>query len=139
MKRRNFRLNGQPLIMIIPMIDIMLFLLVFFMIGTIYMVQTSNFDVSLPQSQLPKQEANPNVIKIIVRSDGTILYDGDKVFNKQLAQKTRETLAADKDTVFVLFGDKSVDYGQVVNVLAVLKKNGVKKISMATEVKAQTK
>ena len=45
MKRRNFRENNQPLVMIIPMIDIMLFLLVFFMISTIYMVQTNNIQV----------------------------------------------------------------------------------------------
>ena len=55
MKRRDFREKTQPLVMIIPMIDIMLFLLVFFMISTIYMVQTNTLPVSLPQSSTAKQ------------------------------------------------------------------------------------
>ena len=48
--RRDFRITKEPLVMIIPMIDIMLFLLVFFMISTIYMVQTNTVQVALPQA-----------------------------------------------------------------------------------------
>ena len=47
MRRRDFREKKEPLVMIIPMIDIMFFLLVFFIISTIYMVQTNTLPVSL--------------------------------------------------------------------------------------------
>ena len=39
--RRNFHDVREPLVMIVPMIDIMLFLLVFFMLSTMYMVNAS--------------------------------------------------------------------------------------------------
>ena len=48
--RRNFHDVREPLVMIIPMIDIMLFLLVFFMLSTMYMVNASTVQVSLPQA-----------------------------------------------------------------------------------------
>ena len=47
--RRNFHDVREPLVMIVPMIDIMLFLLVFFMLRTMYMVNASTVQVSLPQ------------------------------------------------------------------------------------------
>ena len=136
MKRRNFRENNQPLVMIIPMIDIMLFLLVFFMLSTIYMVQTNNFQVTLPQSETKQQQENPpNVIKVTVMANGEIMFEDEKVQKNQLAQKIFETLSADNETVFVLLGDKLTRYEQVVNVLEVMKKSGIKHISIATEVK----
>ena len=136
MKRRNFRENNQPLVMIIPMIDIMLFLLVFFMLSTIYMIQTNNFQVNLPQTENQQsQKTEKNLIKITVMANGEIIFEDEKVQKTQLAKKISETLSADNETVFILFGDKLTRYEQVANVLEIMKKSGIKNISIATEVK----
>ena len=74
MKRRDFRENKSPLVMIIPMIDIMLFLLIFFMLSTIYMVQTNNFNVNLPRSEISGQEAKKNIVSVTVTEDGNLFY-----------------------------------------------------------------
>ena len=100
------------------------------------MVQTNNFQVTLPQSETKQQQENPpNVIKVTVMANGEIMFEDEKVQKNQLAQKISETLSADNETVFVLFGDKLTRYEQVVNVLEVMKKSGIKHISIATEVK----
>ena len=135
MRRRNFREKKQPLVMIIPMIDIMLFLLVFFMLSTIYMVQTNTLPVSLPQSSAAKQETRPNVVPITVMESGDVLFDKDTVPNQDLAEKIHKALELDKDTIFVLRGDKSARYENVVAVLDLLKKSGARKVSIATELK----
>jgi len=135
MKRRNFREKNQPLVMIIPMIDIMLFLLVFFMISTIYMVQTNTLPVSLPQSTTAKQETRPNVVPITILASGDVLFDKDSVPNQQLAEKIHKALAEDKNAIFVLRGDKSARYESVVAVLDLLKKSGASRVSIATEMK----
>ena len=135
MRRRDFREKGQPVVMIIPMIDIMLFLLVFFMISTIYMVQTNTLQVNLPQSESAKRDTKPNVIPITVMENGNIMYDKDNISNRDLTMKVQKAILEDKDTVFVLFGDKFTKYEKVVSVLEMLKKSGVKHISIATETK----
>ena len=109
MKRRDFREKNLPLVMIIPMIDIMLFLLVFFMLSTIYMVQTNTLPVSLPQSTAAGKETRPNVVPITVLASG--------------------------DVLFVLRGDKAARYESVVAVLDLLKKSGARRVSIATELK----
>ena len=139
MRRRDFREQGQPLVMILPMIDIMLFLLVFFMISTIYMVQTNTLQVSLPQSSSAKQEMRPNVVPITVMANGDVLYDKDTVPNQELAQKIHNSLEMDAETVFVIRGDRSSKYENVVAILDILKKSGTRHVSIATEIKAEIK
>ena len=135
MQRRDFREKSQPLVMIIPMIDIMLFLLVFFMLSTIYMVQTNNFEVNLPQSESESQEVQPKIISITVTESGAVMYEDSKILLKNLPQLVNHALTKDNETVFVIYGDKSARYEKVVEVLDVLKKIGAKKISIATETK----
>lgn len=135
MKRRDFREKTQPLVMIIPMIDIMLFLLVFFMISTVYMVQTNTLPVSLPQAANAKQDTRPNVVPITVLASGDVLFDKDTVPNQQLAEKIHNALKSDKDAIFVLRGDKSTRYESIVAVLDLLKKSGARRVSIATEMK----
>lgn len=137
MRRKDFREKNQPLVMIIPMIDIMLFLLVFFMISTIYMVQTNNFQVTLPQTeqQIDKKETPPNTVSVTVMVNGDILYDDEKISKSQLAEKIRGTLSADSETVFLLLGDKLTRYEQIVGVLEMMKKSGIRRVSIATETK----
>lgn len=135
MKHRDFREKSQPLVMIIPMIDIMLFLLVFFMLSTIYMVQTNNFEVNLPQSEGTQQEIQPKVIAITVMKSGEILYEDTKILNKNLPQMIHYALNEDSESIFVLYGDKETPYEKVVAVLELLKKSGVRHVSIATEIK----
>ena len=137
MQRRDFREKGQPLVMIIPMIDIMLFLLIFFMISTIYMVQTNTLQVSLPQASSAKQDTRPNIVLITVMANGDILYDKDTVPNQNLAQKVHDSLTADAETIFVLRGDRTTKYENVVAILDLLKRSGTRHVSIATEIKPE--
>lgn len=135
MRRRDFREKIQPLVMIIPMIDIMLFLLVFFMLSTIYMVQTNTLPVNLPQASTAAKETRPNVVPITVLASGGVLFDKDTVPDKRLAEKIHSALKQDKNVIFVLRGDKSARYENVVAVLDLLKKSGAHRVSIATEPK----
>ena len=50
MRLKDRRAFSKPEVMIIPMIDIMFFLLVFFMLSTMYMVEQKTIPVNLPQA-----------------------------------------------------------------------------------------
>lgn len=131
--KRDFRITKEPLVMIIPMIDIMLFLLVFFMISTIYMVQTNTVQVALPQAAASKMETRPNIVPITVTDKGDVLYDKDSIPNQDIEGKVKASLVSDPDTVFVLRGDKAANYERVVRVLDLLKRAGTRHVSIATE------
>ena len=122
--RRDYRVEKEPVVMIIPMIDIMLFLLVFFMISTIYMVQANTLPVNLPAAAAARRETRPRIVAITVQADGTIQYEREAVRPPELSPQVRQALAGDKETRFVLRGDKQATYENIVAVLDVLKQCG---------------
>ena len=131
--RRNFHDMREPLVMIVPMIDIMLFLLVFFMLSTMYMVNASTVQVSLPQAATAQHDTRPHIVSITVTEDGKVLFDRDEEPTRELTSRVKEQLDSDPDTVFVVRGDKKADYQFVVSVFDALKEAGTRPVSIATE------
>lgn len=133
--RRDYRLKKEPLVMIVPMIDIMLFLLVFFMLSTLYMTETSTVRVALPQASTATSETSPNVVTLTVTAEGKVLFGTETMPSTNLEMQIQNALQNDAHTIFVLRGDRKADYGQVIAVLDTLKRLGAHRVSMATETK----
>ncbi len=136
MKLRSLRIDSQPQLMIIPMIDIVFFLLVFFMMSTLYMVQQHSIPLNLPQAVSAQQE-KPHNTAITVMQDGKILFDQEEISLSLLAKRVSATVAQQPDNVFVLRADKQTEYDKVITVLDGLKAAGARKISVAAEQKAR--
>jgi len=131
--KRNFHETKEPPVIIIPMIDIMLFLLVFFMISSIYMVQLNTLPVNLPAAAAVQREMRPTIISITITRDGVIYYDMDRQPSQRVGARIREAIAKNKDTVFVIRGDRKTSYEAITLVLDTLKQAGAKHVTLATE------
>lgn len=81
MKLRTERNRKVPELNIIPMIDIMFFLLVFFMLSTMYMIDLKTIPVKLPQAANASADTT-TTFAITLKSDGSI-YLGDKETDMQ--------------------------------------------------------
>lgn len=136
MRLRNLRVERQPKIMIIPMIDIIFFLLVFFMMSTLYMVEQRTLPVNLPQASAAQSDLAKNVA-ITVARDGAIYIDQEQIPPELFRARIQVQLARQSDAAFILRADKQAEYGQVVMILDELKTLGVKKVAVATEQQAQ--
>lgn len=137
--KRNFHKVKEPSIIIVPMIDIMLFLLVFFMMATMYMTELNTMSVNLPQASASKRETKPEVIPVTVLDNGEVYYDKDTSPSQDVVQRMKKNISENPEVVFVLRADKSTNYNDVTKVLDALKQSGAKHISLATEVKADKK
>ncbi|CVK21045.1 ExbD/TolR family protein [Sporomusa sphaeroides] len=132
MKLRSLRVERQPKLMIIPMIDIIFFLLVFFMMSTLYMVEQRTLPVSLPQASAAQADVAKNVAITIAR-DGAVYVEQEQIPPELFKARIQAQLARQADSAFVLRADKQAEYGRVVQVLDELKALGVKKVAVATE------
>jgi biopolymer transport protein ExbD len=110
MKMRYFE-TRRARIEIIPMIDVMLFLLVFFIIVTLQMIPDAGVNLQLPISSQTDQLPHPK-ITVNVLPDGTIQVKGQTVTDAELTAmleadgdpaKTELTIATDKTTAFQKF------------------------------------
>ena len=136
MRLRSLRVAEQPQLMIIPMIDIIFFLLVFFMMSTLYMVEQHTMPVSLPQAAAVQQDTQRN-ITVTVTKDGRILFEQEELPLTLLKKRVGMEIAGQPDKVFVLRADKQVEYGQVISVLDELKMAGARRVAVAAETKAR--
>lgn len=129
MRLTSTRLEGSPKLMIIPMIDIIFFLLVFFMLNTLYMTNQQTVPVNLPQAA----SASTDVVKslqVTVAKDGQLYLGTETMSMEQLKARVRAE-SAGGSTALVLRADSDVDYGRFVAVLDELKRSGAGKISLA--------
>ncbi|AIF49808.1 biopolymer transporter ExbD [Pelosinus sp. UFO1] len=136
MKLRNLRLDNQPQLMIIPMIDIIFFLLVFFMMSTLSMVEQRAIPVNLPQAAASLQDMQHNTA-ITVMQDGNVMFDQETIPLNLLGKRAKTALLQQPENVFVLRADKQTEYEKVVAALDELKAAGARRISIATERKVR--
>ena len=132
MKLREWREKKQPDLMIIPMIDIMFFLLVFFMISTIYMVEQRSLPVQLPKAAQAASENKPSFV-VTMKEDGTLWLEEKQLSFDALAWQAQMENHRNKNFSVLLRADERVSYGKVVAVLDILKRSGVERFALATE------
>ena len=132
MKLRNLRSEHQPKLMIIPMIDIIFFLLVFFIMSTLYMVDQKTIPVNLPQAA-SAQNDKPRSVAVTVTKEGRVLFDQEDIPIEMLKKRVQLEMNKQSDLVFILRSDKTAEYGKVVAVLDELKLAGAHRVAIATE------
>lgn len=133
MNIRSNRVARPPRLMIIPMIDIIFFLMVFFLFSTLQMVYQKSMPVNLPVASSSHQEA-PKPVAIALMKDGTISI-GDTVVSIEEIKPRVEQLADKADTPVILRADENVEHGKVIKVMDEIKSAGVTKLSIATQEK----
>jgi biopolymer transport protein ExbD len=119
----------KPRIEIIPMIDIMLFLLVFFIMILLRMIPGSGISSQLPQSQTAEQLPHPKVV-VTLLADGTIEIGTDPVSLDDLTAK----LAAEADpakTDVTIAGASAVSLQNLLGVMDAVRRAGVTSVGIA--------
>lgn len=134
MKLREMRVQRQPRLMIIPMIDIMFFLLVFFIMSTLYMVEQRTIPVNLPQTVSAQHDLRKQVA-VTITADGRVFFDQEEIPPALVAKRVQAELARQPEVSFVLRADEQAAYGRVIAVLDELKDLGVRRVAIATEAK----
>ncbi|MDU4960286.1 MAG: biopolymer transporter ExbD [Sporomusaceae bacterium] len=135
MRFRNNRGVEPPQFMIIPMIDIIFFLLVFFMMNSLQTSTQQALSVQLPQAARA-EAVSPLPVVITVDSAGRITLDARPVSLDTAAAALRDKAVANPQLAVILQADKTASHGQVVAVMDMLKAAGIKKLGIAAEKKA---
>ncbi len=113
---------------IIPMIDIMLFLLVFFVMITIRMIPAHGITTQLPSSSTT-QQLHKTTVTVIVQADGQVEVNGRAVSLDALTQQLRE--ASPDHTRVTVVAQKTVSVQTLLNVMDACRKAGVSDVGLA--------
>ena len=132
MQLRDIRNRKPPELNIIPMIDIMFFLLVFFMLSTMYMIDLKTIPVKLPKATSAASDTT-STFAVSLKSDGSIYLGDAKTDLKALL--TQASLEQKNNPYFavIIRADKDIDYGRVITLIDKLKGSGITRFGLATD------
>jgi biopolymer transport protein ExbD len=121
---------------IIPMIDTIFFLLVFFMISTLSMTQFKGMPVNLPKAA-SGQQAPAESAAITINKEHQIFLDKQPVEKTSLADRLGGLIAKNPELLVVINADDGVEHGHVVEVMDIARSTNVAKMAIAVKPKEQ--
>jgi len=128
-------LHKKGRIEIIPLIDIMFFLLASFMMVSLSQVHMKGIKVNLPTGHSGETQSKENYISCSVDKDGNFYFDKNELTYDQMYQQLVQVHQADPEAKVFVRGDADTVHGNVIRLLDLLRSAGFLKISF--EIKSQ--
>jgi biopolymer transport protein ExbD len=134
---------GSPLphrkarIEIIPLIDIMFFLLASFMLASLSMMRLQSIKMDLPTATMAKRDFKPDIVNISVDKIGDIYVEKKQMNMVDLHEYLSNKFRINTNVPVYISGDKDATHGAVIRVLDIVRREGIQKVSFAISPAAQ--
>jgi biopolymer transport protein ExbD len=125
------RARKAPRIEIIPMIDVMMFLLVFFVLISLNALPALGLRVALPHSSNAAHLDLPRRVTLTLTAAGEVYLDGERTNLAELSTRL-ESLARGTKLTVIIAGDRSAQLQPLVDVLDALKHAGIASATIIT-------
>ena len=121
---------------IVPLIDVVFFLLATFVMVSLSMTRNQGMQVQLPTAaSAEKQSDSDSAVTLTVMETGEVFYNKEKISLAQLPFKLQSLKASSKDPKVMVSGAASANFRTVVSVLDEARKIGIAKVGISTEKK----
>jgi biopolymer transport protein ExbD len=116
---------------IIPLIDIMFFLLASFMMVSLSLDQTRNIKVNLPSATQAQHDFKPGLLNIAVDKAGAVWFQKKQISLPELGLVLSNRFRADTNLPVYISGDLATLHGAMADVYEVVRGAGVQKVAFA--------
>jgi biopolymer transport protein ExbD len=128
----------EPYLNMTPMVDVILNLLIFFMIGSRFVEDERQVDIQLPSvSHAQSLTAPPQEIVINVYADGRMVVDQKPVPAEDLEEMLSAAQSRYADQAVLIRGDGKGSYQSIMDVLSICQAAKIHKYSLATQPKGK--
>ncbi|HEY0550894.1 MAG TPA: biopolymer transporter ExbD [Verrucomicrobiae bacterium] len=121
--------NHEARIEIIPLIDIMFFLLAAFMLVSLSMVNVKSVKMNLPTAATATAETKKDFINLSIDRTGAIFLDQQPVGANELAQRLTGMQRTNASLRVFISGDQDARHGDVITVLDLVRGAGIEKVA----------
>jgi biopolymer transport protein ExbD len=119
-------------IVIIPLIDIMFFLLASFMMMALEMSKSENIKVRLPPASQSQQDFRPDMVNIAVDKSGAVWLEKKEISMAGLGLALSNRFRANPDLPVYISGDRDALHGDMVKVYETVRAIGIQKVAFMT-------
>ena len=124
---------------IIPLIDVIFFLLATFVLFTLSLNAIRSVPVDLPQAAPPSSDKPPEAVTIQVSGDGAIFWNRELIDMGEVPARIAHYKTQTDDPRVLIAGDEKARFGVTVAVLDEVRKAGITKFSVETRPRATGK
>ena len=121
------RRRSIEVIDMIPMIDLVFLLLIFFALTNTFEVQRF-MELNLPKGRSGTQLKETKTLTLAINIENQISLDNEPIRREELAAKLKEIMQKDTEVKLVIKGDENVPHGRIVELMDAANGAGVKKI-----------
>ena len=131
--RSRGRTNLRPMseINVTPFVDVMLVLLIIFMVTAPLL--TVGVQVDLPESSADTLPEETEPLTLTINSKGEIFIQETKVEYEKIIAKILAVSNNRTDTRIFVRGDKTINYGRVLEIMGMLSGSGFTKVALISE------
>ena len=116
---------------IIPLIDIMFFLLASFMLASLTMIRMQSIKMDLPTATVASRDFKPDILNIDVDKTGQMYVEKKPVNLVELRTILSNKIHINTNVPVYISGDKDATHGAVIRVLDIVRREGIQKVSFA--------
>ena len=116
---------------IIPLIDIMFFLLASFMMASLTMIRMQSIKMDLPTATMATRDFKPDIVNIAVDKAGEVYIEKKAVTTAELQNVLSNKYRLNTNVPVYISGDKDATHGSVIRVLDIVRREGIQKVSFA--------
>jgi biopolymer transport protein ExbD len=121
--------SAEARIEIVPLIDIMFFLLASFMLVSLSMVNMKSVKVNLPTAVTATQDVKRDFVDISVDKSGGVFLDKKPVGSNELVAALMTLQKTNPNTRVLISGDRAALHGDVMRVLDLVRAAGIDKVA----------
>ena len=127
-RRRRTRLE------IIPLIDIMFFLLASFMMVSLQMQKVTTLKANLPTATLATSTMKPDIVTLTVDRNGQVAVDSKPISFPELQAVLTNRYSLNTNLPVYITGTRDATHGSVMYVLDFVKRVGIQRVAVAVKV-----
>jgi biopolymer transport protein ExbD len=121
---------------IIPLIDIMFFLLATFVMVSLSMIKNRGIGVILPAAATGASQDRKDYVTITVKDTGQLYLDKQEMEEDRIIAQLRQLKAANPDIRVFINGDENARLGLAITILDDVRKAGIEKVTFETRPKS---
>lgn len=134
-RRYEAELTNNPIEIknILPLMDVIFALLTFFVISSLFLNRTEGLPVTLPKAQSGTMQKTPARATISINEKAEVFLNKQKIGITEVSDRVKQLLEPNQELVVVLNADRTVQHGDVVQIMDQLRQIPRVKMAIATK------
>lgn len=131
----SLRARKGARIEIVPLIDIIFFLLATFVMVSLSMIKNQGITVNLPIAATSAAQERKDYSTVTVTAAGEYFFNKETATLEQVIERLKAVKAAEADPRVFINGDEKAELGRAIAVLDEVRKLGISKVAIETKAK----